>query len=81
MPIEHIAFPLPVVVNGYACLDGAEIQLAQKDIDPAHPVSVGTPPAPPTPAQDEQPARVISYGPGTVRRAETAKATTYSITA
>lgn len=41
MPIDHIAFPLPVVVKGYACLSGAEIELAEKDIDPAHPPSVG----------------------------------------
>ncbi|QQV77192.1 hypothetical protein H5J25_18025 [Sphingomonas aliaeris] len=46
MSIDPIAFPLPVVVKGYACLTGAEVELAKKDIDPARPSETSDVPAP-----------------------------------
>lgn len=32
-------YPQPVYVNGYACIDCAEVAEAKRDIDPAHPRS------------------------------------------
>lgn len=84
MSIDPVAFPLPVVVKGYACLTGAEVELAKKDIDPARPAAMGDAPEPPVAATDGTGAktpRVISYAPGIVRHEAADKATTYSVTA
>jgi hypothetical protein len=85
MSIDAVAFPLPVVVKGYACLTGAEVELAKKDIDPARPSGTGDVPEPPVATAAEEPEkkapRVISYAPGIVRHEAAEKATTYSVTA
>ena len=85
MSIDPVAFPLPIVVKGYACLTGAEVELAKKDIDPARPSGKGDVPEPPVAtAADEsekKAPRVISYAPGPVRHEAADKATTYSVTA
>ena len=85
MSIDAVAFPLPVVVKGYACLTGAEVELAKKDIDPAQPAAMGDVPEPPVATAAEEPEkktpRVLSYAPGLVRHEMADKATTYSITA
>jgi hypothetical protein len=37
MSTDSIGYPLPVLKNGYACLNAIEIELASKNIDPARP--------------------------------------------
>lgn len=92
MSIDAIGFPLPVIVKGYACLSGAEIELAKKDIDPARPnenATAGDAPATIGTAADQRPrstdavppdqdGRILSYAPGAVRTAAAEKAALYS---
>jgi hypothetical protein len=39
MPTENIGFPLPIMVNGFACMTAEDIGLAKWNVDPEHPRS------------------------------------------
>jgi hypothetical protein len=39
MAVSSITYPSPVSVNGYACINCSEVELAEKRIDPRHPQS------------------------------------------
>ena len=39
MDAENIGFPLPVLVNGFACMTAEDIGLAKWNVDPEHPRS------------------------------------------
>jgi len=67
MSIDRIAFPLPAVVNGYACLNEAEIELAKDDIDPARPSAT---PQPAGSAARDTPAAVKNAAIGATTMAE-----------
>ena len=43
MSADSFGFPLPVYVQGYACLTEEEAALAQKGVDPVHPQESGQP--------------------------------------
>lgn len=96
MSIDRISYPLPAIVNGYACLNQAEVELASRDIDPARPEfgpggrdaateakaeTTGATRRQADETQPEQAERILSYAPGAIRTTPADKATTYSITA
>lgn len=96
MSIDRISYPLPTIVNGYACLSQAEVELANRDIDPARPqngpggrdapgAANAEPPGKVRSGPEAAPAdhaeRILSYAPGDIRTTPADKATTYSVTA
>ncbi|KQS03172.1 hypothetical protein ASG11_01915 [Sphingomonas sp. Leaf357] len=96
MSIDRISYPLPTIVNGYACLTQAEVELANRDIDPARPeygpggrdaatdAKAGTAAQAqrqPDDARSDQAERILSYAPNAILITPADKATTYSVTA
>ena len=92
MPAETIGYPLPVIKNGYACLNEFEIELARKNIDPARPrallASSMLQPAlqtaavqMPRPEDTREPGSVTGYAVDTIRRSPATSGTLLSLTA
>jgi hypothetical protein len=93
MPAESIGYPLPVIKNGYACLNEFEIELARKHIDPARPRAASESsrlqPAAvqamteqrPRPEDALEPGIVTGYDADAIRRSPATSGTLLSLTA
>ncbi len=93
MSTDSIGYPLPVLKNGYACLNAVEIELASKNIDPARPRAGPESSRPPLaavqgaserslPSADaREPGSVTGYAADAVRRSPASSGTRLSLSA